>query len=277
MHFGVPNFRPFRPKLVFVGVDSLTRGRTQDMYYDFSWQDAPLSSKSSPFVAGALYLLTVLLLPSFVTSSCRQFATMWLPFHNGSLCLVSVVLFAGCLFESVCRLRKEGFVKTQKRRQLALCIFGLMPSTPGPQRKSLTWLESECAEVSKYVEFGDTFLLILKSGQRSKDFGLHLYHHALVPVITFFWLQYAMSLQFIGWLDECRLKFCKMTPQARRGVLWNTLVHVMMYAYFAFKEAGFDMPFSFVVWCLQVVQFLCSFPCGAMVLREIWDRVYFVF
>lgn len=62
------------------------------MYYDFSWQDAPLSSKSSPFVAGevtivylrilmihgtfyllfwtldtgALYLLTVLLLPSFV-------------------------------------------------------------------------------------------------------------------------------------------------------------------------------------------------------------------
>lgn len=87
----------------------------------------------------------------------------------------------------------------------ALCIFGLMPSTPGPQRKSLTWLESECAEVSKYVEFGDTFLLILKSGQRqsvasdpslcfqaflpivgsarSKDFGLHLYHHALVPAL----------------------------------------------------------------------------------------------
>ncbi|CAK9056558.1 unnamed protein product, partial [Durusdinium trenchii] len=171
-----------------------------------------------------------------------QFATMWLPFHNGSLCLVSVVLFAGCLFESVCRLRKEGW-------------GWLICEDPKAETAGPLYFWSYAFYVSKYVEFGDTFLLILKSGQRSKDFGLHLYHHALVPVITFFWLQYAMSLQFIG-------------------VLWNTLVHVMMYAYFAFKEAGFDMPFSFVVWCLQVVQFLCSFPCGAMVLREIWDSPF---
>ena len=72
--------------------------------------------------------------------------------------------------------------------------------------------------LSKFYELLDTVLQMLK-GRRPPHYFLHVYHHVVVMFTTWGWLEYGMTLQYIG-------------------MLWNTFVHVVMYYYYYLKSQG---------------------------------------
>lgn len=172
------------------------------MYYDFDWKDAPLSSHSTPVIAGCLYLLMVLLLPRCVPEGGFKLDKT-LVVHNFILSFMSLVLCLGCAFEMVQRVRGESSVAWM------FCENRSM-SARGP-----LYFWSWAFYASKYYELVDTLLALLRAS-RPPHFGLHVYHHAFVPVLVWHWLEYCTTLQHIG-------------------LLWNTFVHVVMYAYYALK------------------------------------------
>ncbi|CAL1171754.1 unnamed protein product [Cladocopium goreaui] len=171
------------------------------MYYDFDWKNAPLSSRSSPVVTGVLYLLMVFILPRYVPMGGYKLERL-LVVHNFILSAMSLVMCVGCAWEMFERVRHEN----------ADWMFCEDPATPA---RGPLYFWSYAFYVSKYYELIDTLLAILRSS-RPPHFGLHVYHHALVPVMVWNWLEYRMNLQHIG-------------------LLWNTFVHVVMYAYYGFK------------------------------------------
>eukprot|EP00435_Cladocopium_sp_Y103_P004788 s3260_g1.t1 len=75
--------------------------------------------------------------------------------------------------------------------------------------------------ISKYYEMFDTVLVILKAS-RFPHKGLHVYHHAVVPVLIWAWLYYKMTLQHVG-------------------LVLNAGVHVAMYAYYGFQAMRIPM------------------------------------
>eukprot|EP00913_Durusdinium_trenchii_P029851 g27973.t1 len=171
------------------------------MYYDFDWKEAAFSSRSLPVVTGVLYLLMVFILPRFVPAGGYKLDRI-LVVHNLLLSAMSLVLCVGCAWEMFRRAQSEN----------TEWMFCENPETPA-QGPLYFW--SYAFYVSKYYELVDTLLAILRAS-RPPHFGLHVYHHALVPVMVWNWLEYRMNLQHIG-------------------LLWNTFVHVVMYAYYGLK------------------------------------------
>ena len=111
--------------------------------------------------------------------------------------------------------------------------------------------------LSKYYELIDTYLQVLKSGTVHSPW-LHLYHHSVVGVMAWLWLNQRQSLMF-------------------GGLIFNTFVHVPMYLYYgqtsmragaaakAARGKGLrDLPSYKKPWwgkyitLLQIVQFLSS-------------------
>mmetsp|Transcript_114164 Transcript_114164/g.227188 ORF Transcript_114164/g.227188 Transcript_114164/m.227188 type:complete len:254 (+) Transcript_114164:138-899(+) len=197
------------------------------MYSDFDWANAPLSSASAPIVSGVAYLIMVAILPRFVPPGGVKGIKGILALHNGILSVWSFLMFAGCLAEMFRRAQHEGnwdwmFCESPHRRATGPLYF---------------W--SYVFYVSKYYEMLDTVLALLR-GSKPPHFGLHVYHHSLVPVMIWNWHENCMSLQF-------------------PGLLFNTLVHVVMYAYYTFKIFQWPTPWKSWVTRLQIIQFVTSF------------------
>ncbi|KAL3909837.1 MAG: hypothetical protein SGPRY_009284 [Prymnesium sp.] len=95
--------------------------------------------------------------------------------------------------------------------------------------------------LSKYYELLDTALQLLK-GRAPPHFGLHVYHHSLVLLMAWGWLEYVQSLQYIG-------------------LLFNTSVHVVMYYYYFLKAKGVDVWWKRFVTKFQIFQFAISLCC----------------
>ncbi|CAE7256291.1 unnamed protein product [Symbiodinium sp. CCMP2592] len=209
-----------------------------DMYYDFDWKDAPLSSHSTPVIAGCLYLLMVLLLPRCVPEGGFKLDKT-LVVHNFILSFMSLVLCLGCAFEMVQRVRSESSVEWM------FCENRSM-SARGP-----LYFWSWAFYASKYYELVDTLLALLRAS-RPPHFGLHVYHHALVPVMVWHWLEYCTTLQHIG-------------------LLWNTFVHVVMYAYYALKVLKVPTPWKSWVTRLQIIQFVSSMAAFMPAMYYMWE------
>ncbi|KAG8389936.1 hypothetical protein BUALT_Bualt01G0030700 [Buddleja alternifolia] len=93
---------------------------------------------------------------------------------------------------------------------------------------------------SKILEFVDT-LLILLSGSRSRRLSfLHVYHHAVVVVMCYMWLTESQSLLTVG-------------------LVTNSAVHVLMYAYYLLAALGFRPPWKRAVTDCQITQFLIGY------------------
>ncbi|CAE7867535.1 unnamed protein product [Symbiodinium microadriaticum] len=208
------------------------------MYYDFDWKDAPLSSHSTPVIAGCLYLLMVLLLPRCVPEGGFKLDKT-LVVHNFILSFMSLVLCLGCAFEMVQRVRGESSVAWM------FCENRSM-SARGP-----LYFWSWAFYASKYYELVDTLLALLRAS-RPPHFGLHVYHHALVPVMVWHWLEYCTTLQHIG-------------------LLWNTFVHVVMYAYYALKVLKVPTPWKSWVTRLQIIQFVSSMAAFVPAMYYMWE------
>lgn len=98
--------------------------------------------------------------------------------------------------------------------------------------------------LSKILEFLDTLLILL--GRRRLSF-LHVYHHAVVVVMCYVWLEAAQSL----------------LPLA---LVTNAAVHTLMYAYYLLAAAGRRPAWKRVVTDVQIGQFVFSFAASGVML-----------
>lgn len=96
------------------------------------------------------------------------------------------------------------------------------------------WFWSYVYYLSKYYELLDTVLQLLK-GRPPPHFGLHAYHHAVVLLMAWAWLEYVQTLQYIG-------------------LLFNTSVHVVMYYYYFRRVLKLPVPWKRFVTVFQIVQ-----------------------
>ena len=100
--------------------------------------------------------------------------------------------------------------------------------------------------LSKYYELLDTVLQLFK-GRPPPHFFLHVYHHAVVLLMAWNWLEYVQTLQHIA-------------------LLFNTSVHVVMYYYYFRRVLGWPVWWKRYVTQFQLVQFGSSAACGVVTL-----------
>ena len=90
-------------------------------------------------------------------------------------------------------------------------------------------------------------MLQLLKGRPPPHFFLHVYHHAVVLLMAWSWLEYRQTLQF-------------------GGLLFNTAVHVLMYYYYFRRVLGLPVPWKRFVTQFQIVQFGTSALCYVVTL-----------
>mmetsp|Transcript_93022 Transcript_93022/g.207858 ORF Transcript_93022/g.207858 Transcript_93022/m.207858 type:complete len:249 (-) Transcript_93022:48-794(-) len=195
------------------------------MYADFDWASAPLSSRSAPIIGGLAYLISIGVLVHVLPSGGIKGLKWALVAHNMFLSAASLCMFLGCLVEMLARHSREG-------NAYIFC------ESPVAHARGPLYFWAYIFYLSKYYEMADTFLALLK-GSKPPHFKLHVYHHALVPMMVWAWLEYCGTLQF-------------------PGLLTNTFVHTIMYAYYALKIIGFPTPWKAWVTRLQILQFAMS-------------------
>jgi fatty acid elongase 3 len=174
-----------------------TSALSEYSFYDgFDWRFSPLSDVRAPFIAGAGYVLLVLLLNSVMRRVGGVNTKPLQAAHNMVLCVGSLVMTLGTGLEVVRRSRLEGSSRW------------LICEAPSTEPRGALWFWSYVYYLSKYYELLDTVLQLLK-GRPPPHFALHVYHHAVVLVMAWGWVEYVQTLSFIG-------------------LLFNTSVHVVM-------------------------------------------------
>jgi hypothetical protein len=93
---------------------------------------------------------------------------------------------------------------------------------------------------SKYLDFFDTWIMILKKNDRQLSF-LHVYHHASILLVWGYLLQLGQA-----------------SGTAYFGAAINSLIHLIMYSHYLYTSFGLVNPFKAVVTQCQIAQFyLC--------------------
>jgi hypothetical protein len=143
------------------------------------------------------------------------------------LALGSAAMFMGCLQATIAEVERS----PRHSADWVLCFpQGIRAAGP-------VFFWSYVYYLSKLYELLDTLILILK--KRTLTF-LHVFHHATVIFMCYFWLQFAQSLQIVA-------------------LLTNTAVHVIMYTYYFLCSINRPPSWKKVVTNLQIVQFVFSF------------------
>jgi len=205
------------------------------MSRDFDWRSAPLSDVRTPLVTGTCYVLCVLVLNECMRKRAGFSMRLLQAFHNLALSLGSLLLALGTLSEVVKRSTQDG-----------LAITWLFCEDPATQPRGALWFWSYLYYLSKYYELLDTVLQLLK-GRPPPHFFLNVYHHAVVLLMAWSWLENVQSLSFIG-------------------LLFNASVHVVMYYYYFRRVLGWPVWWKAYVTQFQIVQFSFSALCGFVTL-----------
>lgn len=160
--------------------------------------------------------------------------------HNLILCLASLGMFVGCLYEVIQRSTLEGG------------ITWLFCEHIHTEANGSLWFYSYIYYLSKFYELLDTFLQLF-SGKIPPNFFLHVYHHSLVIFMSWTWINTAASMQFIG-------------------LLFNTAVHVVMYYYYYLRSVGSVPWWKNYVTTFQIVQFMTSLASFFITMFFVWSR-----
>ncbi|GAB5369505.1 hypothetical protein AAMO2058_001410200 [Amorphochlora amoebiformis] len=217
------------------------------MWHSFDFQTAPLSGLEAPLVASAVYLASTLYLKRKHENTeidPKQLAlrkSSWSGVqasHNLLLCVCSLAMFLGCLYEVLRRTYVEASLTW------FVCEHASATST-GP-----LYFWSYVYYLSKFYELADTYIAYFR-GSPPPFIKMHIYHHSVVLFMTWFWLRYQQSLQF-------------------GGLLFNTFVHVVMYYYYYLRARGIVPTWKNKITRLQILQFvfsgMCAVPWGIAVL-----------
>eukprot|EP00802_Teleaulax_amphioxeia_P020240 Tamp_20513.p1 GENE.Tamp_20513~~Tamp_20513.p1 ORF type:complete len:327 (+),score=62.89 Tamp_20513:146-982(+) len=144
--------------------------------------------------------------------------------HNAFLCLLSAAMFAGAGYEAYLRSKDDG-------------VRWLFCEEIGRKASGGVYYWSYIYYLSKYIEFIDTLFKVLK--RKPLDF-LHTYHHAVVALMCWNWMTFSQSLQTMG-------------------LMFNALVHVFMYFYFALTVYMPPPWWKKFITTGQIIQFQSSF------------------
>mmetsp|Transcript_40318 Transcript_40318/g.86025 ORF Transcript_40318/g.86025 Transcript_40318/m.86025 type:complete len:250 (-) Transcript_40318:155-904(-) len=189
----------------------------------FEWRSAPGSSIYAPLSAAALYVLVVLVMPRpglrlrYVQAA-----------HNLLLSVFSLLLAIGTVLEMARRISNEGGL-------------WLLCEDPATEPSGALWFMSYVYYLSKYWELLDTVIQLLK-GRPPPHFFLNVYHHAVVLLMAWSWVEYVQSLSFLG-------------------LLFNASVHVVMYYYYFLRVLGWSVWWKRFVTQFQIIQFATSAMC----------------
>lgn len=196
-------------------------------YARFRWQDAYASHWACPAVGVSCYLglLGVALVLGWPAKpiELRRLTV----FHNLFLSFLSLVMFVGTSVELFRRAAQTGDA-----------TWFFCEEAAG-QAEGPLYFWSYVYYLSKYYEMLDTALVVLQKS-RVPHFKLQVYHHAAVVPMAWLWCQQRQSLQW-------------------GGLLFNTLVHVVMYQYYAWRVLGWPTPWKRWITKLQITQFATSF------------------
>ncbi|KAL3843706.1 hypothetical protein ACJIZ3_001109 [Penstemon smallii] len=155
--------------------------------------------------------------------------------HNLTLTLLSLLMAVGCTLSTL--------HQTPPNNPIWPICF---PANHTPPRGP-TFFWAHVFYFSKILEFVDTMLILL-SGSRSRRLSfLHVYHHAVVVVMCYVWLEASQSL----------------FPVA---LVTNACVHVVMYAYYFLCGLGIRPWWKRLVTDFQIVQFVFSFLISVVML-----------
>lgn len=203
---------------------------------NFKWKNSWGASWNFAVSSVILYLLMVATLSFLRRNQKRGLSLSYIPtVHNLVLTVGSLVMFIGCLNATLIEMRGSRWLWGKGHGAEWLLCFPL-----GTRSAGRVFFWSYIYYLSKFYELLDTVILILKN--RPLTF-LHVFHHATVIFMCFFWLQYSQSLQIIA-------------------LLTNTGVHVIMYTYYFLCSLNRPPPWKKLVTNLQIVQFAFSFVCG---------------
>ncbi|KAF3790612.1 Elongation of fatty acids protein 3-like [Nymphaea thermarum] len=190
------------------------------------------SPPSFLFSAVATYVSTVLCLWLFMRNrepvgSLRLVTGL----HNLFLLLLSLVMAVGCSLSAA--------------RQMPN-INWLFCFPPGTEPSGPVFFWCYIFYLSKIFEFSDTVFILLK--KKPLTF-LHVYHHAVVVVMCFLWLQHVQSLLVIA-------------------LVTNASVHTLMYTYYLCCSVGHAPKWKRMVTDCQILQFLFSIAVSTVLLWE---------
>lgn len=192
----------------------------------FQWESAYLNGFIWPLSAAVLYICTVVFLRSTIRHN--RFAISVAPIqisHNLFLSLGSagLAMYTGILLYKRWTVEGGMFFLCENMRQTSGGLYFC----------------SYIYYLSKYYELFDTILQLLK-GRDPPNLFFGVYHHSLVLFMSWFWLEYRQSTQFIG-------------------LVWNCFVHTIMYFYyFLLGVTGRPPVWKSLVTSVQIVQFIFS-------------------
>ncbi|GAM25772.1 hypothetical protein SAMD00019534_089470 [Acytostelium subglobosum LB1] len=142
--------------------------------------------------------------------------------HNFILCVWSLAMCAGVVYECYKRIMGEG------------PLFTLCETAAGyNQGPSYYW--SYIFYLSKFYELFDTVIIVLK---KKPLIFLHVYHHCIVVWLCWYFLYTGWSLQL--WV-----------------VFLNTFVHVFMYYFYLNCALGIQVWWKKYITMIQIIQFCC--------------------
>jgi fatty acid elongase 3 len=185
----------------------------------------PFSGVHSIVIGLIVYFASIVTLKKTVGDKFKNVNFRYITaFHNFTIFLLSVFMFVGTFLQIISRLSNNGF-------HVAFCD----PTSSLENGGMSFWLY--VFYLSKYYEFLDTFLLIIKG--KDLEF-LHVYHHSLTVFNCWFAL-------------ESYSPFCWI------GMALNTFVHCIMYWYYFNQSLGRNLWWKIYLTQLQMIQFVINF------------------
>ncbi|PVV00419.1 hypothetical protein BB560_005200, partial [Smittium megazygosporum] len=181
--------------------------------------ETPLST-GMEVLYGILFYLGGILLGKAILKNARTIELkFWVSAHNIGISLLSLFILLGFLEQIIPKLREHGFFWT-------ICNY-YSYTQPLELYYYLNYL-------CKWLEFGDTFFLVLK---KKKLQTLHVYHHALTMYLCYIQINGKTS---ISWF------VCSV----------NLFVHVIMYYYYFLASRGIRVSWKKYLTSLQITQFI---------------------
>jgi hypothetical protein len=179
----------------------------------FEWKAGitPLADLSTIRNTWILYFIVITGLRVYMTNR-EPFKMKYVTaLHSLNLCIWSLGMFIAGLVGTYEIYQKDGDIKD---------IF--IHKTEDIPRKGLLFWALYIYYLSKFPELLDTVILVLK---KKKVIFLHWYHHGIVILMVWAWLEAKMSFAVFG-------------------LLFNTLVHVFMYWYYFASVLGMNVWFK---------------------------------
>lgn len=200
--------------------------RNEPLYLQSS-KYTPVSDIRFVLIVATAYLFSISVLSLF---SPFRFAksplfTFLAVSHNALLSIASLIMLFGVSRALV----REVFLSQSIARTFC--------NPHGLQMNSELSLWLYAFYISKFWELIDTVLLVMRGRPLTV---LHVWHHTSVMFEIFSWLEFSMALGVYG-------------------MIFNALVHVLMYAYFAAALLKIRVPWKKALTSLQIIQFCTSF------------------